>query len=292
MKNPASRYAACMAFLVAALGAPPVLAQQDDLDFFVIVKSNNWDQDEETGELKLLNYHFFSEIFMTENGQVTDAAFVRPGVDKIHAYDPYGKGKIFMEGGHFDSQEEVDAAWPNGDYSITIETPSGTIKDYRLTLAGPDGKSQIPAGITITPHQDGKPVPPLALDPDKALTMKWTPFAVGAADPNGLVDDLIFFVIADCHGERIVHTGLPSDEIYLTYEATEFSVPADKLRPGEGYSTFVEFPNQVMTEKVQGVLAFSSYATTTYLDLKTTGEASGPACPDKLKPMDSGQTDR
>ena len=39
-------------------------ARQSDISFFVLVKSSNYAQDS-SGVLTLLNYHFFSEIFLS-----------------------------------------------------------------------------------------------------------------------------------------------------------------------------------------------------------------------------------
>ena len=46
--------------------------QQSDITFFVLVKSSNYSQDS-TGQLTLLNYHFFSEIFLTDSGSIERA---------------------------------------------------------------------------------------------------------------------------------------------------------------------------------------------------------------------------
>lgn len=266
-------------------------AQEADLTFFVVVKSSNYAQARD-GTLTLLNFHFFSEIFLKEGGKVSGTSIVRRGsggppmayIDRGHNH--------YVEGGHFTSLEEVDAAFPNGDYVFNMSTPSGDISDLSLALAGPGGKSQIPEPITITLLQDGKAIDPMTIDVAKDLTVTWSDFTVGAADPNGIVDDLIFFVIADCHGARIVHTGLPFEGPYFTYEVKEHTVPAGTLSPGEPHSMFVEFPNQVDTVLVKGVPGFATYATATYIDTHTTGQASGPACPEVSPPMDTGQTDR
>ncbi len=51
--------------LVVVMGAvlQAGCAPQSDISFFVLVKSSNYAQDS-SGVLTLLNYHFFSEIFL------------------------------------------------------------------------------------------------------------------------------------------------------------------------------------------------------------------------------------
>ena len=77
----------------------------------------------------------------------------------------------------------------------------------------------------------------------------------------------------------------------MTYLAEEVVVPAGRFKPGQPYSMFVEFPHVVESGEDNGVAGFTSYATATYLDVKSIGRSSE-ACPDKLPPLDTGQTDR
>lgn len=71
----------CGRILVPFLAAACVsdaAAENNERGFwcFVIVKSNNFRQDPD-GELTLLNYHFFSEIFAKSPGQVRSASLQR-----------------------------------------------------------------------------------------------------------------------------------------------------------------------------------------------------------------------
>jgi len=77
----------------------------------------------------------------------------------------------------------------------------------------------------------------------------------------------------------------------MTFATEEVTVPVGRFKPGQAYSMFVEFPHVVDSGAGNGVPGFTSYATATYLDAKTTGEASE-KCPEKLPPLDTGQTDR
>jgi hypothetical protein len=58
------------------------------------------------------------------------------------------------------------------------------------------------------------------------------------------------------------------------------------------HSMFVEMPHVVESTIVSRVPGFTSYATATYLDLKTVGENEAEACPEVIPPLDTGQTDR
>jgi hypothetical protein len=280
-----NRLLAAVAILVAGC------SQQSDISFFVLVKSSNYAQDAE-GQLKLLNYHFFSEIFLGPNGRLTSASLTRADSPREPMEFISRGSNYYFEGGHFDSQEDVDRTHPNGAYAFTITTPTIQLHDVTLRLEGPSGTTDIPEPITISLWQDDGQVSPLAVDPAKDLVVRWSAYSNGAADPRGIVDDMIFVVVADCQGERIFHTGLPFQGEYTTFRTTEILIESGALNPGQPYSAFVEFPHVVDSRIEHGVPGFTSYATATYLDLRTTGPRADAACPDVPPPMDTGQTDR
>jgi hypothetical protein len=276
------------------LASPLILAgcsEQTDISFVVIVKSSNYAQDTE-GQLELLNYHFFSEIFLRSGGSLTSATLTRSsGLPERMEYESR-EDNYYFEGGHFDSEEEVDLAHPNGSYLVDIETPTVTLRDFSLGLEGPGGATDIPEPITVSLWQDDVQVHPLSVDPAMDLVFRWSAYSNGVEDPRGIVDDMIFLVVADCQGERIFHTGLPFQDGFTTFRTTEMPVGSGELLPGRPYSVFVEFPHVVDSRIEQGVPGFASYATATYLDLRTTGPRADQACPETPPPMDTGQTDR
>jgi len=270
----------------------PVSSKQEDLWFFVLVKSNNHSQNQE-GELKLLNYHFFSEIFGKENGLIKSAKLSLVGNDKA-AFEYEDRGDTYYyEGGHFNTLDLVDIAHPNGEYRFEIELMSGKKVDASMLLSGPDGHTDIPAPIQVYFHQQGEKIHQAKVNPDLPLKVTWSPYSNGQADANGIVDDMIFVVFQSCQGERVFHTGLPfKEEEYTKYDTTEINVPAGSFKPGQTYSMFVEFPHVVDSIIVDDVPGFTSYATATYTDIDTLGKIEPESCPDEIPPLDTGQTDR
>ena len=240
-------------------------ADETDLWFFVLVKSSNYSQNT-AGKLSLLNYHFFSELFAKQPGLIKSATLKRK-MGEERSFDYVDRGDAFYyEGGHYKSLAGVDAAHPNGAYHFSITLSSGSVLDTSMTLAGPEGKTDIPAPIHIYFHQNGKLVRPDTVDPGLALMVSWSPYSNGASDPKGIVDDMIFVVFQDCKGERVFHTGLPfKEQNYMTYRAAEVSVPAGRFESGHPYAMFVEFPHRVDSVVIGGTPGFTSYATATYL---------------------------
>ena len=106
-------------------------SEQSDVSFFVVVKSSNYSQDIE-GRLELLNDHFFSEIFLRPGGSLTSASMVRADVPGDPMEYVSRGSNYYFEGGHFDSEEEVDRAYPNGSYVVHITTPTVNLRDFSL----------------------------------------------------------------------------------------------------------------------------------------------------------------
>ena len=259
--------------------------------FFVLVKSSNHAQARD-GELTLLNYHFFSEIFPKEgSGELRHAQMIRHDApDSPMSYENRGSN-YYIEGGHFQTQGEVDAAYPNGTFRFEIVSDVVEI-DTELDLSGPDGATDIPEPIQISLYQGGQQIDPLQVDVTEDLQVRWSDYSNGSEGPNGIVDDMIFVVVQDCRGERIVHTGLPFKESnYLTFRADSLDILAGTMQSGEPHAMFVEFPHVVDSVVANGVPGFTSYATATYLDIHTMGKAADSSCLDDMPPMDTGQTD-
>ena len=275
-----------------ALYVIPVTSAQDDLWFFVLVKSNNFSQSQD-GKLTLLNYHFFSELFGKQMGKIKSATLTRVGKNgESFNYEDRSE-TFYYEGGHYNTVESLDNAHPNGEYRFQIVLASGDQIETTLSLKGPDGLTDIPAPIQISFYQDGMKVKQKTVNPDLPLQVKWSPYSNGRADANGIVDDMIFVVFQNCQGERVFHTGLPFKEAeYTKYNITEINVPAGRFKPGQTYSMFVEFPHVVDSKVVNGVPGFTSYATATYTDINTVGKIDPNSCPDEIPPLDTGQTDR
>lgn len=266
-------------------------SEKNDLWFFVLVKSSNYSQAQD-GKLTLLNYHFFSELFAKESGLIKSAALRRKDNDSVPFVYVDRGDTFYYEGGHFKTVEAVDDAHPNGQYQFKIELSSGQQINADLSLSGPGGKTDIPAPIRISFFQNGKQKVPENIEPTLPLTVRWTPYSNGREDPNGIVDDMIFVVFQDCHGERVFHTGLPFKESnYMTYREKEVIVPAGHFGSGQTYSMFVELPHVVDSTMVGVTPGFTSYATATYTDIKTLGPSSV-ECPKAIPPLDTGQTDR
>jgi len=279
----------CMVALVVLAAPTPAPAQEDHITFLVMGKTTNHRQ-RAAGALSLLNYHFFAEVFVKEGGAVSNAALGFPD-GQSQDFEDLGFVQE-VHGGRYAEEAELDRFYPNGDYTFRLDTPSGPLTRVLSVRGTGGGQSRIPRAVSVTLRQRGRDVSPNSVDSDEDLEVTWSAFVTGEADPNGIVDDLLFVVVGDCHGEKIVHSGRPFEGTpYLSYRSRNYVVPAAKLAPGEPHQLFVEHA-KVDTSMERGIVGLVTYASTTFLDFKTAGVASGEPCPPSMPKMDQGQTDR
>jgi hypothetical protein len=240
------------------------------------------------GRLKLLNYHFFAEVFQSSGEAGGSAELIGPrGVAIPFRSD----GSVLSAGGDrdFRSLADLNARMPNGDYTVRYIQPG--IPALTAPVAMNATASAMADPVRIRLLQKGHEVAASAVDPAHALTIRWGLFAKGRADPNGISDDLIFVDVADCRGRVLARTPAPfSGNAPLMYRSASYTVPAEILGPGSVYQISVE-EAPLVTGRTKGVPTFATYPATTYLDVKTTGE-SAVSCPDPPYQMGHGQSDR
>lgn len=260
------------------------------VSFIVMGKTTNHRQ-APGGELALLNYHFFAEIFVRPGSRVTDASLGFPNGER-QAFEDLGY-VLELHGGRYDSEAELDRLYPNGPYGFRFATPGGDVEDRVLRVRGTgEGDSRIPSPPRITLTQNGRLASASEVDPASDLVVTWSDFENGRRDPAGILDDLLFVVLGDCRGEKTVHSGRPFEgTAHLDFRAERYTIPKDALRPGEPHQMFVEHAT-VDTSEEDRIVGLVTYAATTFLDFETTGEPMGPPCPPVMPKMDQGQTDR
>ena len=265
---------------------------QTDITFVVVGKTGNFSQSA-GGTVSALNYHFFAEIFIQENGRIKKAALLTPDnpFEGI-AFSDSGYA-LEMHGGRYPNEIELEHHYPDGNYIFRYDTPSTGLLEQPIALANSaSDSSRLPDAPHIILSQNGKLISPHLIQADLPLTVTWSTFEQGNQDPLGIVNDLVFVIMGDCHGNRISHSGRPFENApYLDYAATEFIIPAEHLLAENAYQLSVEHAI-VDTTITKGVPGIATFATTTFLDIMTLGRASGEAaCPEILKNFDAGQTD-
>jgi len=268
------------------------VAEQTDVTFLVAGKTSNHRQQAD-GNSVVLNYHFFAEIFLQEGGKVAPSSLLTPlGAGQAVTFIDSGYA-LEVHGGRYKTEAELEAAYPDGNYVFNYTSPSTGAVSQLVRLVNPNtGSSGLPVAPQIKLSQQGRPVAPDAIDPNVDLRVSWSKFTAGSADPLAIMDDLLFVIMGDCDGVRRAHSGRPFENTpYLTYADTHFVIRAEQLLPENVYQLSVEHAVLDTTTEHE-VTAFATFATTTFLDIKTTGTApDGKACLKIRKPFDAGQTD-
>ncbi|MDX1480763.1 MAG: VOC family protein [Woeseiaceae bacterium] len=258
----------------------PTFAQQADVTFFVIGKHANYDQAESSATPRAFDYSFFSEIFLTADGDASAAVLTLPDGEALsyrdmRRADGGARDNLLLVSGearyeHFDA---LQARYPDGDYGVRFATPSGNV-DATLTFQ----RRPLPAAPVVTVTQNGLECDVFAADTD--LEVRWQPFAAGRADPNGILDDLIFVILENEDGVRVSHSGRPfEDRPYLTYADDRQRIDGGVLQSGSIYRLSVEHALLDDTTSFDGVPAFTTRAVTTRLPIAVGAKAAGCAPP-------------
>ena len=253
-------------------------AQADDVRFTLLEKGASYEMDE-AGELHLVRIEFVSETIMSEGGAIVDGTIKRGG-SATPIFEMKASESFFNRyANSYADFSALDQAHPNTGYVVNIRGRNSEIRDLTLTFAGPEGKEQYPDPIRITLLQENKETGFAQVDPDKDLRLVWSEFSRGAADPRGILDDLVFAIVSDCHGNSVSRSGIPFImPEYLTFRADGHTVPADRLQPGLRHEVTVIHVNGVDTGQAGATIAMASYNATTKMHFRTTGETAGPSC--------------
>jgi hypothetical protein len=224
---------------------------------------------------------FFSEIFMAEGGEVTDArvripAPVSETMQLEYRYSESEEiGDVMYLSGRGATDEELEESFPVGAYEFNFSTPAGNVANSVVSFEG----GAFPTQPVIIFEQGNSQIPFNKVDANQDLVITWPPFTEGRADENGILDDLIFVAIDSCIVEDIVHSGRPFEkDDYLTFRAESYVVPAGTLLPGQTYSMYLEHALLPHTQEDFGMPAFATFAASTYMDFQTIGATDPSYC--------------
>ncbi len=258
-----------------------ILAQDADTTFFVVGKAARFFQDRNM-QHKLWRYHVFAEVFLTKGGRLSNLSVTLPGKDgtKIIPHLKPTRSKLVNDvykfsDIHFTSEEAMNRTISNGVFTINYDTPSGNVHNRTVTLEGPG----IPPSPVVNLYQNNKIVSPDTINPRLDLVVTWSEWPAGAADPNNILDDLIFVAAHHCNRDYAIHSGRPFEGTdYLTYQDKDFRIRSEELEPGRQYTMFVEFADLVDTNRTGSIEGLATFTNQTYIDFYTTGQ-SRHTCP-------------
>ncbi len=175
-------------------------------------------------------------------------------------------GSIQSLGADFDLHVEfptvaaLDAAYPPGSYTVTVNTVDDGTRS--ITLALPSGS--FPAAPQLSNFTAAQ-----AVDPNAPFTVHWNAF------PGGTANDYIEFQVRTGDDNGVFNTGQPGEAGSLDGTATSATIPGQVLQPGRSYTLqllFARFSDRSTTYGED----FSGYFSQTLSTLVTTGIAIRP----------------
>ena len=262
--------------LITCAGALQAEETPDDILFFFVEKVTHYHQSA-TGELTFRDYGFATAIFTTGKGRIESAKVTAP--DHKGDFTPKDEGRMFaFVKDPYASIAALNEDFPDGKYHVSIRSEHNNIVKQPLVLKGKGNAEDYPSAPKVELTQDEKKANPGQIDPNKDLTISWTTFATGKADPNKILDDIIIVLTDDCKGQVAGSSGLPFTDHYLTYRDNSYMIKAGSLNPGVPYSFRVEHIRNTDTVKNGEVPALAVYVAITVVDISTTGEPVDAAC--------------
>ena len=258
---------------LAFLASSPTAAQTRDVNFAVVGKHAGYEQTG-AGKPRRQYYSFFSEIFLADGTPLDEATLVRPDGREVRFTDQRpvvgpSRDQILLIRGdrRYDSEDDLDEAWPNGEYVFRYRPP-GADEDVSIAVALGDG--DYPDGPGVRLQQNGAEVATDSVDSTLDLLVRFTPFDSGRADPREICDDMIFVILRDEESYKVDHSGRPfQGQRFMLYSDTERVIPAAALAPASRYTLSVEHAILEQTARGSGVPVMSTRAVTTALEIQT-----------------------
>ena len=84
---------------------------------------------------------------------------------------------------------------------------------------------------------------------------------------------MVFVIVKDCHGAKVLHSGRPYQGFHLLYSDKDYVIPANTMLPGRHYELIVDNGLVVDSNSEAGVPGVGFYAQTNKLQVRTTGSA-------------------
>lgn len=229
------------AIVTSSAAAPQILS-------YTIAKAHRFDQQSTNApEPDLGDEHAFSATvkFASDTAEI-GAMLLPPMGDAIALEISPGESSFSAKAV---TQEALDAIYPNGNYTFSVELPEGT-RAFNMAIDG-DAYPPVPRLTNFEPTQEVRA--------DRNLVFEWEPWVGGRAN------DFIQFHIEDLEGTKVFETKDFGEKGTLTGRATWVMVPANTFKPGRQYKGRLQFTRVVAMDEGTnpGALGTGQYYTRT-----------------------------
>jgi len=265
---------ALVSVFIPASVTSAIAGESTDVTYFAVVKNHVYAQDSDS-HITEKGYTFLAYIFLSQDSTISDAYLKFPGAaGRKEAFPDFRNLNsvekdtyLFIRSEKvYSDKQEYDTDYPDGTYTVEFVTSSGLHRsDIEVT------GDVYPKAAVMTLYQSGREVVPERIDPNTGLRVVWGGFPQGRADPNGILDDVVFVIVKDCHGGKILHSGRPFQGFHLLYTDKDYTVQAGTLLPGRRYELIVDNGLRVDSNTEAGVPGVGFYAQTNKMAVQTIG---------------------
>lgn len=257
-----------MAIALAIVGFDLPLQAQNDVAFFAVFKNLKFEQedpflaaltDEGSGD-GAISFGVF--IATTGPNTVTSATVQPAGGPSVNIPASNGGDNSFNLEQGFDGTLALDTAYPNGDFTVTINTVNDGVRMVTLTLTG-DTYPSTPKLANFTAAQ--------SINQAADFTLTWDAFVGGTAM------DVILVEVRQNTGNgnnTLLSSPSPGEAGQLTGLSASYTIPAATLAAGSRYEVSIRFIKGVDSDMTYAS-GLAGYMKETLVEIQTAG--SGPA---------------
>lgn len=238
------------AVLAACLWLGGADARPADVRGYGILKEKGHRQTNSTPALLAVEPFSFSAFVIATNETSVSSATLLPAGGTVKALVRDTNSGNFLLTERFATESALNAAYPNANYTLTIQTANDGLRSPGLSLLS-GTYPNAPRVANLAAAQ--------AINATNAFTLQWDAFA------GGTVNDLIQFVITDGASNLVFSSPTPGQSNSLDGLAVSYPIPAGTLAPGRAYTgnllfarVFTSFGNQLIYPSVPGASAFAA----------------------------------
>lgn len=207
-------------------------------------------------------YVFTAAVVMNDSNTVTGATVTTPlGATRNLTYTGDGETWLFRDGST--SQNAIEAAYPDGNYTLTIHTVHQGTRSVQLPING----FFYPNSPYINNYGSAQ-----SIDPTKSFTIRWDAFA------GGTTNDYIYAAVADLGGKIVDDSKRFGSSSAKNGTDTSYKVDAEALPSNTDFRGSVMFLRtlSVNNSGYPGALGYSGLFTRTHFGLSTKLPAAAP----------------
>ncbi|MEY2427449.1 MAG: hypothetical protein QOJ40_334, partial [Verrucomicrobiota bacterium] len=233
-----------------------------DVSMYTVIKAQSFVQTNSGAAVPVngQSFMFQAEADSTGDNLVTSASVQLPDTT-VQPLVSNGGGNFKIKP-KFSTMGAMDAAYPDGIYTLFIQTANDGNRTNALTLSG---------GLyPTTPHVSNFGAAQ-AIDPTSDFNLSWD--AISGATSN----DYVQLSLKDCQGSEFFTSPEPGKVGALNGLATTVTIPGGTLRSGATYTgqLLVARASTYDTNSYPGALGLAAYYKAVEISLVTTGAQTG-----------------